>query len=176
MDRIHEDELLTYAPPQFNLSWAFTFGRQLQSLLIARIALFKVRQILNIRYKNCHAFGNFVENYILMHVHYAALGDYNKATGQLLDVSYPNLNDMKNDLLSSTPIDDADIIFIWEAIAMGQPFFTLARAYDKVLSFRSKGLSPHNRIKFYFSHVTDNNQYYYKVIKTVIVDEDQWYQ
>lgn len=90
------------------------------------------------------------------------------------DYQYPSLKKMKEDILSSTHINDKDVLLVWETIFNGEAVSYLSEKYERVLSFRAKGPSPHNRVKFSFVRKGVKG-YYYQKIKKVIVDEDKWY-
>jgi hypothetical protein len=108
-------------------------------------------------------------------MHYKEAGIHTDSFGNIVDIKYPTLRKMKEDILSASAIEDVDVKNIWDAIYIGEPLICMSRRYDAVLSFRAKGSSPHNRVKFAFSR-TVGKKFFYKFIKKVVVDEDKWHE
>lgn len=108
-------------------------------------------------------------------MHYKEAGKYIDSLGNYSEIKYPSLRKMKEDIHSSTPIDDSDVQFIWDAIYNGEVVLCLSQEYDGTLSFRAKGASPHNRVKFALKR-RSKGKFYFQQVKKVIVDEDKWYE
>lgn len=108
-------------------------------------------------------------------MYYKEVGIYKNSFGDFVDIKYPSLKKMKEDIHSSTPIEDFDVRLIWDAIFNGEVVMYLSKNYDRVLSFRAKGASPHNRVKFSLVR-RGKKGFIYKLIKKVVVDEDKWYE
>lgn len=108
-------------------------------------------------------------------MYYKEAGVYKDSLGVVTDIIFPSLKKMKEDIHSSTPIEDVDVRLIWDAIFNGEVVMYLSKKYDRVLSFRAKGASPHNRVKFSFVR-RGKKGFFYKQIKKIVVDEDKWYE
>ena len=108
-------------------------------------------------------------------MYYKEAGFFKDSFGNYNDIKYPSLRKMKEDIHSATSIEDIDVRMIWDAIYNGEVVLYLSKVYDQVLSFRAKGASPHNRIKFSFVGVGRKGAFY-KQIKKVVIDEDKWYE